>query len=293
MECPQKRIENRSSVNRTGAWPAVEVLERQGRRKEKRVEYRARGPSAPSWHPLSAPTGEFISDVLHQQDPDVASTETELPTADSNGSGTQHPQQVPPEEHADFEAAAIPYLDSLYNMAFRLTRSPVDAEDLVQETYLKAYRHYEKFQKGTNLKAWLFRILKNTFINGYRKRQNRPTHSAFEDIEDSFESMVSDQAPQRIKDPEEVALENVLDEDVQRALDTLRDDYRMVILLVDIEGFSYKEAAEILDVPVGTVMSRLYRGRRTLEKVLLEYARNHGYLRQGEEPAKMRSEDGA
>lgn len=220
----------------------------------------------------------------------VATTETE---AQKTSSQTQHPQQVPPEEHADFETAAIPYLDSLYNMAFRLTRNPVDAEDLVQETYLKAYRHYEKFQKGTNLKAWLFRILKNTFINGYRKRQNRPTHSAFEDIEDSFESIVSDQAPQRIKDPEEVALQNVLDEDVQGALDSLRDDYRMVILLVDIEGFSYKEAAEILDVPVGTVMSRLYRGRRTLEKVLLEYARSHGYLKKGEEPNKMRSEDEA
>lgn len=220
----------------------------------------------------------------------MASTEADAAT---ESSGTRHPQQVPPEEHADFETAALPFLDSLYNMAFRLTRNPVDAEDLVQETYLKAYRHYEKFQKGTNLKAWLFRILKNTFINGYRKRQNKPTHSAFEDIEDSFESMVSDQAPQRIKDPEEVALENVLDEDVQQALDSLRDDYRMVILLVDIEGFSYKEAAEILDVPVGTVMSRLYRGRRTLEKVLLEYARNHGYLREGEDPKKMRSEDEA
>lgn len=201
-----------------------------------------------------------------------------------------HEIQVPPEEHADFEAAALPYLDSLYNMAYRLTRNADDAEDLVQETYLKAYRHYEKFTKGTNLKAWLFRIMKNTFINGYRKRQNRPTHSAFEDIEDSFESMVSDQATQKIKDPEQVILEDVLDEDVQNALDSLREDYRMVILLVDLEGFSYKEAAEILDVPVGTVMSRLYRGRRKLEDVLLDYARSHGYLGAQEEPKKMRSE---
>ncbi|MEM9557044.1 MAG: sigma-70 family RNA polymerase sigma factor [Acidobacteriota bacterium] len=192
----------------------------------------------------------------------------------------------------EFEEAAIPYLDSLYNMAYRLTRNAHDAQDLVQETYLKAYKYYDKFQKGTNLKAWLFRIMKNTFINGYRKRQNQPPQSAFAEIEDSFETMVSEEsaARRRMKNPEQAALENVLDEDVQQALDSLRDDYRMVILLVDLEDFSYKEAAEILDVPVGTVMSRLYRGRRQLEQTLLRYAREHGYLRGSDEPAKMRSE---
>ena len=189
----------------------------------------------------------------------------------------------------DFESAALPFLDPLYNMAYRLTRNAEDAQDLVQETYLKGYRHYDKFQEGTNLKAWLFRIMKNTFINGYRKRQNQPPQSAFSEIEDSFESMVSDEAAQRPKDPEEMALEDVLDEDVQEALDALSEDYRMVILLVDLEGFSYKETAEILDVPVGTVMSRLYRGRRKLEQTLLDYARHYGYLPGGEEPNKMRT----
>ncbi|MEL7061886.1 MAG: sigma-70 family RNA polymerase sigma factor, partial [Acidobacteriota bacterium] len=145
-------------------------------------------------------------------------------------------------------------------------------------------------QKGTNLKAWLFRIMKNTFINGYRKRQNRPPQSDFADIEESFESLVRDDARQKIRNPEQKALENVLDEDVQKALDALREDYRMVILLVDLEGFSYKEAAEILEVPVGTVMSRLYRGRRTLEETLLEYARSYGYMSRDEAPQKMRSE---
>lgn len=191
----------------------------------------------------------------------------------------------------DFETAAIPFLDSLYNMAYRLTRNADDAQDLVQETYLKAYKYYDKFEKGTNLKAWLFRIMKNTFINNYRKKQSQPQQSAFDDIEESFESLVSEEAGHPIKDPEQVALENVLDEDVQNALDSLRDDYRMVILLVDIEGFSYKEAAEILDVPVGTVMSRLYRGRKLLEHALLGFARRYGYLRNAE-PQRLRSREG-
>lgn len=188
----------------------------------------------------------------------------------------------------NFEAAALPFLDGLYNMGYRLTRNAEDAEDLVQETYFKAYKHYDKFQEGTNLKAWLFRILRNTFINGYRKKQNQPPQSAFSEIEESFESLVSQEPGREIKNPEQEILSGVIDEDVQEALNTLREDYRMVIHLVDLEGFSYKEAAEILEVPVGTVMSRLYRGRRRLERVLLDYARSHGYLR-NEAPSKMRS----
>ncbi len=190
----------------------------------------------------------------------------------------------------DFEDAALPFLDGLYNMAFRLTRNAEDAEDLVQETFFKAYKHYEKFEPGTNLKAWLYRIMKNTFINGYRKRQSQPPQSAFSDIEDSFETLVASDAGGQAKNPEQEILEKVLDEDVQQALDNLRDDYRMVLLLVDLEGFSYKEAAGILEVPVGTVMSRLYRGRRLLEQTLLTYAQQHGYLRDGE-PQKMRTRD--
>ncbi|MCP3958681.1 MAG: sigma-70 family RNA polymerase sigma factor [bacterium] len=192
----------------------------------------------------------------------------------------------------DFEAAAIPYLDGLYNMAYRLTRNAEDAEDLVQETYFKAYKHYDKFEAGTNLKAWLFRIMKNTFINGYRKKQSQPPQSAFSEIEGTLETLVEAETGHQAKNPEQEFLAKVLDEDVQHALDALREDYRMVILLVDLEGFSYKEAASILEVPVGTVMSRLYRGRRMLERVLLEYAQNHGYLRGGE-PNKMRTRDAA
>ena len=193
----------------------------------------------------------------------------------------------------DFEAAAMPFVDALYNTAYRMTRNPEDAEDLVQETYLKAYRYYDKFEEGTNFKAWLFKIMKNTFINNYRKRQQSPAFSDFADIEESFESQVNEDTVRQIKNPEEELLENVLDQDVQLALDRLPPDYRMVVVLADLEGFSYKEIADILEVPVGTVMSRLYRGRRLLEAAMLEFARDHGYLREGVEPTKMRSRKAA
>jgi RNA polymerase sigma-70 factor (ECF subfamily) len=191
----------------------------------------------------------------------------------------------------DFEAAAMPYLDALYNTAYRMSRNAQDAEDLVQETYLKAYKYFDKFEQGTNLKAWLFKILKNTFINAYRKRQLQPPQSDFADIEESFESQVSEAAGRQSRSPEEELLENVLDEDVQAAIDRLPADFKMVVILADLEGFSYRDISEILEVPVGTVMSRLYRGRKLLEKSMLEYARDHGYLRSGE-PAKMRSRAG-
>jgi RNA polymerase sigma-70 factor (ECF subfamily) len=188
----------------------------------------------------------------------------------------------------DFEDTAMPFVDALYNTAYRMTRNSQDAEDLVQETYLKAYRYYDKFTEGTNLKAWLFRILKNTFINNYRKRQSQPLQSAFDDIEDAFENQIRVEPGKRIPNPEEDILKDVLDEDVQRALDELPEDYRMVVLLADLEGFSYQEISDILEVPPGTVMSRLYRARRRLEEQMLRYARDHGYIRDGD-PAKMRS----
>jgi len=199
---------------------------------------------------------------------------------------TKEPSDRRQEEQ--FEQAAMPYLDALYNTAYRMTRNAQDAEDLVQETYLKAYRSYDRFEAGTNLKAWLFKILKNSFINEYRRRQHIPPQSDFSEIEDSFESQVSDEVTRHMPNPEQDLLEDVLDEDVQRAIDGLPVDYRMVVVLADLEGFSYKEISDILEIPVGTVMSRLYRGRRLLERTMLEYAREHGYLRQGE-PAKMRS----
>lgn len=188
----------------------------------------------------------------------------------------------------DFDSQVMPYLDSLYNTAYRMTRGAEDAEDLVQETYFKAFKYYDKFEEGTNLKAWLFKILKNTFINNYRKRKLEPRSVDFADIEDSFERIVRRDNNEQPSDPESEFFTGVLDDDVKRSLDSLPYDYRMVVILADLEDFSYKEIAEILDCPVGTVMSRLYRGRKLLEKSLLKYARQHGYIRGGE-PNKMRT----
>jgi RNA polymerase sigma-70 factor (ECF subfamily) len=188
----------------------------------------------------------------------------------------------------DFDSLVMPYLDSLYNTAYRMTRSSEDAEDLVQETFFKAYKYYDKFEEGTNLKAWLFKILKNTFINNYRKKKLQPRSVDFAEIEDSFERIVRRDASDQPADPESVYFNGVLDDDVRKALESLPYDYRMVVILADLEDFSYKEIAEILDCPVGTVMSRLYRGRKLLEKALLKYARQHGYMRGGE-PTKMRT----
>jgi len=193
----------------------------------------------------------------------------------------------------EFERQAMPFLGSLYNTAYRLARNAEDAEDLVQETYLRAYRSFDQFRPGTNLKAWLFRILKNAFINEYRRRKTRPPQEDFAAIEDSFESRVDGQMAGSIKDPEQEALEVSLDENVQRAIDALPPDYRMAVLLADLEGFSYKEIAEILEVPIGTVMSRLYRGRKLLEEELLRYARSHNYIAEGEEPSRRRDREGA
>jgi RNA polymerase sigma-70 factor (ECF subfamily) len=188
----------------------------------------------------------------------------------------------------DFDSQVMPYLDSLYNTAYRMTRSAEDAEDLVQETYFKAYKYYDKFEEGTNLKAWLFKILKNTFINNYRRKKLEPRSVDFAEIEDSFERIVRRDANEQAVDPESEFFTGVLDDDVRKALESLPYDYRMVVILADLEDFSYKEIAEILDCPVGTVMSRLYRGRKLLEKALLKYARQHGYIR-GAEPNKMRT----
>jgi RNA polymerase sigma-70 factor (ECF subfamily) len=193
------------------------------------------------------------------------------------------------EQGWDFETAAMPYVDSLYNTAYRMTRNSEDAEDLVQETYLKAYKYYDKFEEGTNFKAWLFKIMKNTFFNNYRKKKLTPHKIDFSEIEESYERVIQKNAPDLIRDPESEIFQDMMDADVKRALDSLPHDYKMVVLLADIEGFSYKEIAEILDCPVGTVMSRLYRGRKMLERTLLDYARKYGYIRGEAEPAKMRS----
>jgi RNA polymerase sigma-70 factor (ECF subfamily) len=182
-------------------------------------------------------------------------------------------------DQSRFQAQAMQYMDSLYSAALRMTRNRSDAEDLVQETYLKAYRAYGGFEEGTNLRAWLYRILTNTYINAYRAKQRHPVVEEVEDVEELYlyrrfagaDGIISPSA-------EEEVLKGITDTAMKEALESLPDSFRMVVLLADVEGFSYKEIAEIVEAPIGTVMSRLHRGRRALEKALLPYAEARGLI---------------
>jgi RNA polymerase sigma-70 factor (ECF subfamily) len=183
------------------------------------------------------------------------------------------------ERHARFEAEALQYLDQLYAAALRMTRNPADAEDVVQETYAKAYASFHQFTPGTNLKAWLYRILTNTYINSYRKKQREPQISDGENIEDWQLARAESHTSSGLKSAEAVALENLPDSDVKEALQQLAPDFRLAVYLADVEGFSYKEIAEIMGTPIGTVMSRLNRGRNALRTLLADYAHERGLMR--------------
>jgi RNA polymerase sigma-70 factor (ECF subfamily) len=174
----------------------------------------------------------------------------------------------------------MPFMSSLYAAALRMTRNAADAEDLVQETYLKAYRGFSGFEEGTNLKAWLYRILTNTYINTYRARKRRPEESDLEDVEDLYlyRRLGGLEIASLGRSAEEDLLESYTDEEVKAAIESLPEQFRMAVLLADVEGFSYKEIAEILDIPIGTVMSRLHRGRKGLQKKLWEFAVERGLV---------------
>ena len=181
---------------------------------------------------------------------------------------------------ARFEKDALPLLDVIYAGALRMTKNPADAEDLVQETFAKAYRSFKTFEEGTNLKAWLFRILTNTFINQYRKNQRGPAVDPTEQIEDWQMARAERHTSGGLKSAETEALENMPNEVISNALLSIPEDFRNVVYMADVDGFSYKEIAEIMDTPVGTVMSRLHRGRKLLRELLEDYAYENGFIKE-------------
>jgi len=190
-------------------------------------------------------------------------------------------------DQADFAELAMPFMSGLYAAALRMTRNPTDAEDLVQETYLRAYRGFGGFQEGTNLKAWLYKILTNTYINIYRAKKRRPDMETLDDVEDFYlyRRIGGLEAVDADRSPEAEVLDAIPETAVTEAVEALPEQFRMAVLLADVEGFSYKEIADIMDVPIGTVMSRLHRGRKQLQRRLWDLAEERGLVPAGATPA--------
>ncbi|MDQ3619409.1 MAG: sigma-70 family RNA polymerase sigma factor [Actinomycetota bacterium] len=190
-----------------------------------------------------------------------------------------------------FQTDALPMLDSLYGGALRMTRNPADAEDLVQDTMLRAYRAFDRFEPGTNLKAWLFRIMTNAYINTYRKRQREPQKVSSDEVEEfDLYQKLKDHDPQFEATPENIVLDSLVDSDITEAIEDLPDQFRLAVVLSDVEGFTYAEMADIMQVPMGTVMSRLHRGRKALQKRLWELAKDRGIVKGAKDEPEVQND---
>jgi len=179
------------------------------------------------------------------------------------------------QKQEDFQEEIIPHLDAMYNFGLRLTSDPNDAEDLVQDTIVKAFRFFSSYEKGTNAKAWLFRILKNSYINNYRKKSKQPSQVDYDEVSSFYETIRADRTD--TSDLEDRMFRELIDDDIANALEQLPEDFRTVVLLCDVEDFTYEEIANMLDVPIGTIRSRLHRGRNLLKAELVEYAQKRGF----------------